>query len=139
MTKERLEQYCSAKVEIAELEYKLKHLGEGDSLISNDVILDYSSGYPVPQAVVGFDYSGYRLRKQRYENLCGKLLAECGEVEEFINGIEDSQLRRIFRMRYLDGMLQNDIGKLMHLDRSRISRKIDNYLKNAHTAQITRV
>ena len=41
MTKERLEMYRSNRDEIKELKYKLDHLGEGDSLIGNDVIFDY--------------------------------------------------------------------------------------------------
>lgn len=41
MTKERLEEYRSKKAEIQELQYRLNHLGEGDSLIGNDVIMDY--------------------------------------------------------------------------------------------------
>ncbi len=32
MTRKRLEDYRSEKAEIAELKYKLSHLGEGDSL-----------------------------------------------------------------------------------------------------------
>ena len=53
MTRERLEQYRSNVQEIRELTYKLDHLGEGDSLIGNDVIFDYKKGYPRPQSVVG--------------------------------------------------------------------------------------
>ena len=46
MTRERLEAYRSNRDEIKELKYKLEHLGEGDSLIGNDVIFDYRKGYP---------------------------------------------------------------------------------------------
>ena len=44
-------------------------------------------------------------------------------------------MRRIFRMYYLEGETQQKIGERLHLDRSRISRKIDDFLKNAHKAQ----
>lgn len=56
MTREKLEEYKSKKDEIHELQQKLQHLGEGDSLIGNDVILDYQTGYPRPQSIVGYDY-----------------------------------------------------------------------------------
>ena len=55
MTRERLKAYRSNRDEIKELKYKLDHLGEGDSLIGNDVIFDYRKGYPMPQAVVGYE------------------------------------------------------------------------------------
>ena len=48
MTKERLESYRSCKEEIRELQYKLDHLGEGDSMIGNDTVFDYKTGYPRP-------------------------------------------------------------------------------------------
>lgn len=55
MTKEQLEEYKSKKAEIQELQYKLDHLGEGDSMIGNSVINDYRTGHPRPQSVVGVD------------------------------------------------------------------------------------
>ena len=55
MDREQLERYMSQKEEIRELRYKLEHLGEGDSLVGNSTIFDYSTGYPKPQAVVGYD------------------------------------------------------------------------------------
>ena len=56
MDKKKLEDYRSKKAEIKELQYKLSHLGAGDSLIGNDVIMDYRKGYPIPQSVVGYDF-----------------------------------------------------------------------------------
>lgn len=135
MTRERLEGYRSCREEIQELQYKLDHLGEGDSLIGNDVIMDYRDGFPRPQSVVGYDYGKYERLRKAYESRIEKLQAECAEVELWIEGIPDSLTRRIFRMYYIDGMNQKQIGRIVHLDRSRISRKIDEYLKNAHKAQ----
>ena len=135
MTRERLEGYRSCRDEIQELQYKLDHLGEGDSLIGNDVIMDYRDGFPRPQSVVGYDYGKYERLRKAYESRIEKLQAECAEVELWIEAIPDSLTRRIFRMYYIDGMNQKQIGRIVHLDRSRISRKIDEYLKNAHKAQ----
>lgn len=135
MTRERLEGYRSCREEIQELQYKLDHLGEGDSLIGNDVIMDYRDGFPRPQSVVGYDYGKYERLRKAYESRIEKLQAECAEVELWIEAIPDSLTRRIFRMYYIDGMNQKQIGRIVHLDRSRISRKIDEYLKNAHKAQ----
>ncbi len=135
MTKERLEEYRSNKDEIKELEYKLAHLGEGDSMIGNDVVFDYRTGFPQPQAVVGVDWEKYDRLKEMYQSRVVKLREECTEVEQWIDGIQNGQMRRIFRMKYMDGMTQSKIGKAVHLDRSRVSRKIDDFLKNAHKAQ----
>ena len=129
MEREQLERYLSQKEEIRELRYKLEHLGEGDSLIGNSTIFDYSTGYPKPQAVVGYDYNKeWRLRAQ-YSARLAKLRYDCEETEQWIEAIPDSPTRRIFRMYYLEGETQQKIGKKLHLDQSSVSRKIENFLK----------
>ena len=131
MTRERLEGYRSCKEEIRELQYKLAHLGEGDSMMGHDVILDYRTGYPRPQSVVGHDDKREERLRETYENRIAKLRAECAEVELWIEAIPDSLTRRIFRMYYIDGMNQGKIAKKVHLSQSQVSRKIDGFLKDA--------
>lgn len=131
MTRERLEAYRSNREEIKELKYKLDHLGEGDSLIGNDVIFDYRKGYPRAQAVVGYDYELGAKRRKRYKTQIEKLETEQDSIEEWIFGIRDSRTRRIFQMYFLEGLTQEKIAKKMHTDQSRISRKIDYFFKNA--------
>ena len=131
MTRERLEAYRSNRDEIKELKYKLDHLGEGDSLIGNDVIFDYQTGYPIAQAIVGYDYELEAKRRTRYENQIAKLGLEQDQIEEWVFTIRDSQARRIFQMYFLEGMTQEKVARKMHMDQSRISRKIDQLLKNA--------
>lgn len=130
MTRERLEGYRSCKEEIRELQYKLAHLGEGDSLIGNDVVFDYRTGYPKPQSVVGYDYELERRRKERWEKLIDKLQSEVTEVEQWVEDIPDSLTRRIFQMYYIDGLKQSRISKKVHLSQSKISEKISKYLQS---------
>lgn len=136
MEREQLERYLSQKEEIRELRYKLEHLGEGDSLIGNSTIFDYSTGYPRPQVVVGYDYNKERRLRERYETRLEKLQVDCEETEQWIEAIPDSQTRRIFRMYYLEGETQQKIGKKLHLDQSSVSRKIENFLKLHSTHKI---
>lgn len=129
MTRERLEGYRSCREEIQELQYNLDHLGEGDSLIGNDVIMDYRDGFPRPQSVVGYDYDKYERLRKAYESRIVKLQAECAEVELWIEAIPDSLTRRIFRMYYIDGMRQSHIAKKVHLSQAEVSKKISRFLK----------
>ncbi len=130
MTKERLESYRSCKEEIKELQYKLDHLGEGDSMIDNDTIFDYKTGYPRPQSVVGYNYRREERLRILYENQIDKLQKECAETEEWIENIPDSLTRRIFRMYYMDDLGQNKIAKRVHLAQSKVSEKISKYLQS---------
>ena len=77
ITKELLQGYRSKKDEILELDYILKNRWRDEGLIGNDVIFDYSKGYPMPQGVVGFDKEKYdrlqdrdQRRKEQLEQLC---------------------------------------------------------------------
>lgn len=131
MTREKLESYSSKKEEIEELEYLLKNMHESDAMVGNDTIFDYRTGYPIPQSVVGYDYEKYERMKARYEKRLNQLRVECREVEDFVEGIEDSLTRRIFRMYYIENITLDKIGKKVHLDKSNVSRKIDNFFKVA--------
>nr|WP_288775750.1 hypothetical protein [uncultured Eubacterium sp.] len=138
MTKERLKAYRSNKAEILELDYALQNRWKSDTMIGNDVIFDYSKGYPMPQCVVGFDQEKYERLQDRDLKRKKAIEQECKEVEQFVDAIPDSLGHRIFRKLFIDGrkpVTQEQVGKSVHLDRSRISRKIDDILKNAQKAQ----
>lgn len=136
ITKELLQEYRSKKAEILELDYILKNRWHDDGLVGNDVILDYSRSYPpIPQGVVGFDQKEYKRLQERDRRRKEQLEKECAEIEEWVENIPDSLTRRIFRMCFIEGRKQKNVAKAVHLDRSRISRRIDDYLKNAHKAQ----
>lgn len=127
MTKERLEAYRSEKQEIQELKYKL-HTLEPQDYTGNDVIMDYRSGFPVPQSVVGTDLGAYHNRQNNLIAKISRLEQRCQEVEQWIDAIPDSLTRRIFRMYYENGQSQQNIAKQTHIDQSIVSRKISKYL-----------
>lgn len=135
MTRERLAAYRSNKAEILELDYMLQNRWKSDTMIGNDVVFDYSKGYPMPQSVVGFDQDKYERLQDRDLKRKERLEKECEEVEQFVEAIQDSMTRRIFRIYYIDGRVpvnQEEVSKKVHLERSTISKKIDNYLKDSH-------
>ena len=130
MTKERLEGYRSCKEEITELRYRIECVKNDDNMIGNDTIFDYRTGYPRPQAVVGYDYEKEARLTARYLSRIDKLKTECTEVEEWIEAISDSLTRRIFRMYYIYGVRQSVIAQRVHLSQSKVSEKISGFLKS---------
>lgn len=131
ITKEMLQSYRSKKDEIAELDWVLRHRWQDEGMIGNNVVFDYRKGYPRPQSVIGFDYDRYDRLQDRDNAKKALLEKECAEIEEFVESIPDSLTRRIFRMSFIDGRKQKYVAKAVHLDQSRVSRRIDDYLKNA--------
>ena len=137
ITKELLQGYRSKKAEIQELDWKLKNRWRDEALIGNDVIFDYSKGYPMPQAVVGFDYGKYERLQNQDQRRKEKLEQECEEAEKFVGSIEKSLERRIFQMYFIDGAeqpTQKEVAKAVHMERSSISKKIDDYVQLSHNS-----
>ena len=132
MTKERLAAYRSNKAEILELDYVLNNRWKSDTMIGNDVIFDYSKGYPMPQSVTGFDQKRYERLQERDLKRKEFLEVECAEIEDFVDGIRDSLSKRIFRMYFIDGrrnVTLEEVGKKVHMGRSGVGKKIDKFLK----------
>ena len=119
-------------MEILELDYVLNNRWKADTMIGNDVVFDYSKGYPMPQSVVGFDQKKYERLQNRDLQRKERLEKECEEVEQFVDEIQDSLTHRIFRKYYIDGRksvrLEN-IAKEVHMSRSGVGKKIDRFLK----------
>ena len=95
-----LKNYQKYKREIPFLRAELDEMLTTDAGLGSSVILDYQRGYPRPQSVVGFDRDLYERRKEILEHR----KAQVSAVEQWINGIEDGQIRCVFRMRYINGM-----------------------------------
>lgn len=130
MTKEQLESYKSKKSEIGELKNRLNHLGDDGEMVGHSVINDYRSGYPVPNTVVGFDWDRYYSTQDRIDSRLGKLAKECDEIEEWVEAIEDSLTRRIFRMYYIDSISQENVAKAVGYSRGRISQIMCGFIKD---------
>lgn len=103
MTREQLEAYKSMREEIEELKSKLDHLGEGDSLIGSDVVMDYRSGYPVPQSVVGYDFNREQSLRAMYTGRKNKLEKECMELEAAVASFCVRKKGRRRKKRQQDG------------------------------------
>lgn len=128
MTKKLLSTYRKTKSEIHLLEHEIAYMQQGDNGFGNSVILNYQTGEPRAQAVIGFDWERYGRRQQDLE----KKKARCQAVENWIDGIEDVQARTVFRMYYIDGetwtKISNQLGYANSLDYPRLHIR-DAYLK----------
>ena len=94
MTKEQLKKYRTLKAELADLELDIKSKTLHDSVQRSKREFPYTFGHDHIEGVPDDLYD--LIRKS-------SLKAQIREIEEFVNGIEDDQLQRIFRLRYLTG------------------------------------
>lgn len=137
MTEKDLKQYKSLCKEIESLDKRIQKEQEKEVDMVAGKVKASMSEFPYTEIRVGVQMESpeqvaakkevIKLYLERKEKAERKKL----EIEQYINGIEDSQLRLIFQYRYIDGMKQRVIAKKLHIDQSRISRKISEYLKVA--------
>ncbi len=126
MTKKQLKQYRNLKKEISNLE----------SRIHNAVLRDTAQG-----SMSEFPYTKHSIKLEgvpdednTYRNQLLESKINCrlefNKLNDFINSIEDSQLRQIFRYKFVDGRSNQWIAlKLGYQDESTIRRKINNYFE----------
>lgn len=74
-----------------------------------------------------------QIRKKEAERL--QVVTEIQEVEEFLDGIEDAEIKEIFELLYVEGKKQREVAKQFNIDRSYVSKKINGYLKLSHFSQ----
>ena len=71
-----------------------------------------------------------------YEVKLKELFIQRARIERFIDGIEDSDIRLIVRLRHINCMTWEDIGRELGYDRTSVSKKyyrfIDKHSHNSH-------
>lgn len=139
MTKERLESYQKNVELILDLERKIKELPSDESMIGNSVIFDYRKGYAKPQTVVGYDQKLADAKRQQWEKRLYKLRLEVEMVETWVDQLPEGDEKRCIELVYIDGMTMKAAGRVLHMDRSTVSKKISNTLKLSPNSRFARL
>ncbi len=145
MDKSILEQYTSLKAEISDIEVKIAKLTAGIRKLENQEVADSVScgkrgkkplgtikirGVPIREITV----RKQRLQRRRleYSMLLRKLEDMTAEVESYINTLSDSEIRRLLRFRFLQGMEWKQVSRMMGRGYSadNCRQKISRFLKD---------
>lgn len=118
MTKEELLQFSKIKIEIELLKEQIEK-AEYQVMCNtvSDVVAASSTAFPYTKysaMVTGIDYNGYvgkveRLKK-KYKARLKKLIKEAEKVNRFIDSIEDSEMRMIIALKYINGLTWKQIA-----------------------------
>ena len=129
MNKKTLNQYTDLVKEAQKLEKRIERLRKQSSQVS-DVV---QNGYKRHAVIFGYDV----VRDSKLKELefllmdrKAKIIIQHTEIENYINNIEESDIRQIFEHRYIDGMNWYQIQIAMgynHEDTAR--KKHDKYLE----------
>lgn len=135
MTKKELEQYCKLKREIVTINKRLDSLRDKDVPEVAGKVMASGKEFPYLPGRVSVQIHDPKAKAaiNKTIDILSERLVRCNvlmfEIEEFIDGIEDSELRNIFTLRYIEGMKLKDIAEQVNLDPSGVSVKITRFLK----------
>nr|DAM12657.1 MAG TPA: Protein of unknown function (DUF722) [Caudoviricetes sp.] len=122
MTKEILKQYTDLQQECVEVREKINTLEKQIARIEQDgsVRDKVSGGIGGWQSftIEGFPYPEYNRKKallySRKATLCAlemEIMETINQIESFIATVEDSHMRRIIHLRFVDGLSWGDVAK----------------------------
>ena len=128
MIKEELNELYWLNKEIEDLNNRLKELDNisiSSSKISNQIKSNNGNNSIVERLAL----KKIELQNKIYENMI-LILTEKQKIEKFIETIPDSQIRTIIRLRNIDLLSWENIGKFMDLDRKTVSSKYNKFIKD---------
>lgn len=123
MTENELSQYYKLRKEVEDLEVRIKEFGEGVSGIEIKDIITQSSGKreSIQEKLM--------LLKDKWVEKRIRALEEYLKIESYIDSVGDPEMRTIMRLRFLDLMTWEDIGGIVHLERTTVSKNMRKYLR----------
>lgn len=123
MTRKEMEQCRTLPHEIKSIEMAMKNPRRTDVVV---FYKDYRTGTGVPKAKRETDDGEEDLKILRGNlRICKRKLAKrLLEAEKFIEQVEDTEMRTILRMYYINNTSQKEIGELLHYSQTAISTKL---------------
>ena len=125
MSEKELSRYYKIRQEIDDLENRIKEFGDGVSGIAIKDIIAMSSGKheSLQEKLV--------LLKDKWVEKRISALEEYLKIENYIDSVDDPETRTIMRLRFLDLLTWEEIGEVVHMERTSVSKKIRKFLKES--------
>lgn len=136
MDKKTLKRYKPNKDRLIRIEEQIQELCERESTVVMGKVTGSSADFPyteVRTSVQMYDpYEEENVRRQirRKETDRLRILKEQREIEEYINGIDDPEIKEIFELSFIEGKKQIEVAEIVGYSRGRISQKIGEQLKD---------
>lgn len=136
MDKKTLKKYKPNKDRLIRIENQIQELCERESTVVMGKVTGSSADFPyteVRTSVQMYDpYEEENVRRQIRRKEADRLLIlkEQEEVEDYINGIDDPEIKEIFELAFVEGKKQQEVADIIGYSRGRISQIISEYLKD---------
>lgn len=98
----------------------------------HDSANDYRTGQPHPISISGYGDSSYIDIRQRLYNKQRQIQQEIAFLEDWLDSVEDPELRDILRLQYINGLTQEQIAAELGYARETVSRKLKAFWESSH-------
>lgn len=123
MTRERLKRLKALLKEAEHLEEEIKSMPFTAGGYVGDSAKDYRTGFPRTITIQGYSTERYDKLKAKLQRKLRDIQGEITELEEWLGGVEDPELRDILRLQYVNGLTQEQIAEKLGYTRAAIAMK----------------
>lgn len=95
-----------------------------------DSYKDYSTGFPHTKSLSGYGDSAYVDIRQRLYDKQLQIQGEIAFLENWLDSVEDPELRDILRLQYVNGLTQEEIADELGYNVRTIKRRLHEFWKD---------
>lgn len=127
MDRETLKKIKKLRAERADLEKRIEHNQFAPQEEVADTVKDYSTGFARTIVIRGYGSIKWQRLQVQYRQKAAKLERQILELENFLDSVEDPEMRQILRYRYEDGMTHEQVGEVLGYSRQAIQKKEERF------------
>lgn len=125
-----IEELSKVKAIQSEIEIIKKQISTTDARFTSDKVKGSSSSFPYCERnfkVSGYDYDSYYAKLKRLEKRLARkldeLMDERDKVLDYIDTVQDSTMRQILMLKYINGLTWDQIGREIGYSRVGVRKK----------------
>lgn len=130
MTKQRLKRLRSLLKEIEHLEEQIKNMPFITGGYVGDTVKDGRTGYPRTLLIQGYSTEKYDRAKSKLARKLQDIQDEIAELEDWLDGVDNPELRDILRLQYINGLTQEEIAEGLGYSVITIKRRLKTFWDN---------
>ena len=95
-----------------------------------DTVKDYRTGFGKTVVIRGYGNEEWQKLRDKWFAKLLIISDRIRRMEDYLDSVEDAELRQILRLRYEDGLSQEEVGQIMGYSRQAIQKKEERFWKD---------
>lgn len=129
MTKNRLKKLRGLIKEAEHLQAEYEDMMCFPKTFVQDSVKDYSTGYPHNIVIQGYGSADFAALRQKLYDKLSRIQRERQVLEDWLDSVEDPELRDILRLQYINGLTQEQIADELGYSVRTVKRRLSEFWK----------